>query len=84
MCVCVSKGTAWPGWEDGITESWNGLAWKGPSRTSSSIILLTLPLEQLAPSSIDPGSEHFQGWGIRNFCGQPVPYCSHREDFIFF
>ncbi|KAK4827484.1 hypothetical protein QYF61_018784 [Mycteria americana] len=32
-----------------------------------------LPLDQVAQSPIQPGLEHFQGWGIHSFPGQPVP-----------
>ncbi|KAK4822675.1 hypothetical protein QYF61_019042 [Mycteria americana] len=32
-----------------------------------------LPLDQVAQSPIQPGLEHFQGWDIHSFSGQPVP-----------
>ncbi|KAK4818440.1 hypothetical protein QYF61_013127 [Mycteria americana] len=36
-----------------------------------------LPLDQVAQSPIQPGLEHFQGWGIHSFSGQPVPVPHH-------
>ncbi|KAK4821027.1 hypothetical protein QYF61_012113 [Mycteria americana] len=33
-----------------------------------------LPPDQVAQSPIQPGLEHCQGWGIRSFSGQPVPF----------
>ena len=34
-------------------------------------------LDQTAQSHIQPGLECFEGWGIHNFLGQPVPACHH-------
>ncbi|KAK4821719.1 LOW QUALITY PROTEIN: hypothetical protein QYF61_000262 [Mycteria americana] len=36
-----------------------------------------LPIDQVAQSPIQPVLEHFQGWGIHNFSGQPVPASHH-------
>jgi len=36
-----------------------------------------LPLDQVAQSPIQPGLEGFQGGGIHNLSGQPVPLCHH-------
>ncbi|KAK4821804.1 hypothetical protein QYF61_003833 [Mycteria americana] len=36
-----------------------------------------LPLDQVAQSPMQPGLEHFQGWGIHNFSGQSVPVPHH-------
>ena len=43
-----------------------------------------LPLSQAAPSPIQPGLEHFQGWGNHSFSGHPVPGPphSHKEKFL--
>ncbi|KAK4813670.1 hypothetical protein QYF61_017637, partial [Mycteria americana] len=43
-----------------------------------------LPLDQVAQSPIQPGLKHFQGWGIHNFSGQPVPvpHHPHSEEFL--
>lgn len=41
-----------------ITESWNGLDWKGPQRWSSS----NLPLDQIAQSPIQP---HLEGMDMK-------------------
>jgi len=43
-----------------------------------------LPLDQVSQSSIQPGLEHFQGGGIHNFSGEPVPvfYHPHGEEFL--
>jgi len=35
------------------------------------------PPDQAAQSHIQPGLECFQGWGIHNLLGQPVPVCHH-------
>ena len=51
----------------------NGLGWKGPFRSSS----FQPPLDHAAQSPIQPGLEHFQGWGIHNLTGQPVPVPHH-------
>jgi len=37
-----------------------------------------LILDQAAQGPIQPGLEHFQGWGIHNLSGQPVP-APHRS-----
>uniref|UniRef100_A0A8B9F833 polypeptide N-acetylgalactosaminyltransferase n=1 Tax=Amazona collaria TaxID=241587 RepID=A0A8B9F833_9PSIT len=41
-----------------------------------------LPLDQVAPSPVQPGLEHCQGWGSHNFSGHPVPgpHHPHSED----
>ncbi|KAK4807192.1 hypothetical protein QYF61_024312 [Mycteria americana] len=43
-----------------------------------------LSLDQVAQSLIQPDLEHFQGWGIHNFSGQPVPvsHHPHRKAFL--
>ena len=43
-----------------------------------------LALDQVAQSPVQPGLEHFQGWGIHNFSGQPVPvsHRPHRTTFL--
>jgi len=43
-----------------------------------------LPLDQVAQSSIQPGPEHCQGWGIHRFSGQPVLvfHHPHGEEFL--
>jgi len=43
-----------------------------------------LPLDQAAPSPIQPGLECFQGGGSHNFFGQPVPVPHHPqgEEFL--
>jgi len=43
-----------------------------------------VPLDQVAQSSIQPGLEHFQGGGIHNFSGQPVPvpHHPHSKEFL--
>jgi len=37
-------------------------------------------------SPIQPGPEHFQGWGIHSFSGQPVPapHHPHHKEFLSF
>lgn len=37
-------------------------------------------LDQVAQSSIQPGFEHFQGWGIHGISGQPVPHHPHSTE----
>jgi len=41
------------------------------------------PLDQVAEGPIQPGLEHFQGWGIHSFSGQPVlvPHHPLSEEF---
>jgi len=62
-----------------ITESQNGLGWKGPQGS-----WISNPparqghqpphlLDQVAQGPIQPGLEHLQGQGIYNLSGQPVP-----------
>uniref|UniRef100_A0A672TM59 Uncharacterized protein n=1 Tax=Strigops habroptila TaxID=2489341 RepID=A0A672TM59_STRHB len=43
-----------------------------------------LPLDQVAPSPVQPGLEHCQGWGSHSFSGQPVPgpHHPHREELL--
>ena len=43
-----------------------------------------LPLDQVAQSPIQPDLEHFQGWSIHNFSGQPLPLSRHphHEKFL--
>jgi len=43
-----------------------------------------LSRDQVVQSPIQPDLEHFQGWGIHNFSGQPVavPHNSHSEEFF--
>ena len=43
-----------------------------------------LLLDQVAHSSIQPGLECFQGWGIHSFSGQPVPVSHHPHIKNFF
>ena len=54
-----------------------------PLRSPSSNPLLyrqgPLPLDQVAHSPIQPGLECFQGEGIDNLCGQPVPLSDHSH-----
>ena len=66
-----------------ITESQNGLGWKGsqgswisnsPARQGHQPPHL---LDQAAQGPIQPGLEHLQGQGIHNFSGQPVPAPYH-------
>ena len=62
------------------TESQTGLGWKEPLRSSNSSPLLRqghLPPDQVAQSPIQPGLECFQGGGIHNLSGQPVPVSHH-------
>ena len=72
-------------WKHRITE-WLGL--EGPLK----IIQLQSPhheqerlsVDQFTPTSIQPGLEHLQGWGIHNLSGQPVPVPHHPygKEFI--
>ncbi|KFO59395.1 V-type proton ATPase 116 kDa subunit a isoform 2, partial [Corvus brachyrhynchos] len=41
---------------------------------------------QVAPSPVQPGLGHFQGWGSHSFSGQPVPGPPHphREEFLLY
>ncbi|XP_061317325.1 keratinocyte-associated protein 3 isoform X2 [Pezoporus flaviventris] len=43
-----------------------------------------LPIDQVAPSPVQPGLEHCQGWGSHSFSGQPVPgpHHPHREKLL--
>ncbi|KAK4812888.1 LOW QUALITY PROTEIN: hypothetical protein QYF61_024244 [Mycteria americana] len=43
-----------------------------------------LQLDQVAQSPTQPGLEHFQGWGIHSFSGQPVPVPHHLIVKSFF
>ena len=46
-----------------------------------------LPLDQVAQSPIQPGLECFQGGGIHNLTGQPVPvshYPYHKKPFCLY
>lgn len=40
------------------------------------------PLDQVAQSSMQPGLEHLQGWGIQSFSGQSisVPHHPHSKE----
>jgi len=68
---------------DLITESQNGLGWKGPQGSWSS----NPPagqghkpphlLDQVAHDPIQPGVEHLQGRGFHNLSGQPIPAPHH-------
>uniref|UniRef100_A0A8B9F808 Peptidase S1 domain-containing protein n=1 Tax=Amazona collaria TaxID=241587 RepID=A0A8B9F808_9PSIT len=43
-----------------------------------------LPLDRVAPSPVQPGVEHCQGWDSHSFSGQPVPgpQHPHREELL--
>ena len=70
-----------------IIESQSELGWKG----SLKIMQFQppcysqghLPLDQVAQSPIQPGPECFQGGGIQNLTGKPVPV-SHHPHFKLF
>lgn len=54
----------------------NSLGWKEHWRPLSSNPLPqtgTPHLDLAAQSTIQPGTEHFHGWGTHSFSGQPVP-----------
>lgn len=61
-----------------LTESCNGLGWlkDHPVPTSQ-------PWAGTAPSPVQPGLEHCQGWNTQSVSGQavPVPHPPHREQF---
>lgn len=60
--------------------SQNGLGWKGSQKSPASIQPSChgqgrLLLDRVSQSLIQPG--FFQGWGVHNFSGQPVPASQH-------
>lgn len=58
-------------------KTWNGLHGKGPSRSSPS--MGHIPLDQPAPSPIQPGLEYFQGCGFHNKLSVQIEVEFHRE-----
>ncbi|XP_053942277.1 UBX domain-containing protein 11 isoform X8 [Cuculus canorus] len=65
-----------------IAELWNGLSWKGPQSLSCPTPghgQGHLPLDQFAPSSIQLGLEHLQGWGSHHCSGQAGPGPPHPQ-----
>ena len=40
-------------------------------------------MAQLSPSAVQPGLEHFQGWGTHNFSWQPGPGSHHPDPEAF-
>ena len=71
-----------------LIESQNGLGWKGHLKIISFQLPCHgqghLPLDQVAQSPIQPDFDHFQGWGIHSFSGQPVPvpHHPHSKEFL--
>ncbi|KAJ7401070.1 hypothetical protein BTVI_99281 [Pitangus sulphuratus] len=59
------------------------MEWFGLEGTSKPILFHPghLSLAQVAPSPVQAGLEHFQGWGIHNFSGQPVPGPPQGTDY---
>lgn len=59
-------------------ESQNGLSWRD---LKTYPMPATLSLSQVAPSSLQSGPGHFQGWGIQGFSGHTVtgPRHPHLE-----
>lgn len=41
------------------------------------------PLDQVSQTSIQPGLEHFPGWGINNLSRQPCPVLHHSQSKEF-
>uniref|UniRef100_A0A8B9FQH9 Eukaryotic translation initiation factor 1 n=4 Tax=Aves TaxID=8782 RepID=A0A8B9FQH9_9PSIT len=67
------------GWHR-TTKSQSSLGLKGPQTQPVPISRHGqghLPLEQLAPSPVQPGLEHCRGWGSHSFSGHPVPAPQH-------
>jgi len=85
MTSVRGQGMVWNAQEYRITE-WFGLegTFKGHLGPTPSPWQGHLPLDQVAQSLIQPGLEHFQGGGIHNFSGLPVPvsHHPHSEEFL--
>lgn len=57
-----------------------GMLWVGKGLESHSCLIHGqghLPLFQVAPSSVQPNLEHFQGWGSQNLSGIPKAVSSY-------
>jgi len=91
---CVALVALWKALSTAVTESQNGLGWKGPqwswisnppARQGHQPPRL---LDQVAQGLNQPGLEHLQGWGIHNPSGQtslllpPVTYWNWHHTFL--
>lgn len=65
-----------------MMETPNVLGWKGPRSSSSSTPVKGRDIFHYtsAPGPIQPGLEHFQGWGSHSFYGQCVPAHNQQGD----
>ena len=71
-----------------ITESQNGLGWRGPQRSPNSNPLPWAGCPspaQTAQGPIPPGLKYIQGWGTHSFLSslcQSVPHCLLSKEFL--
>ena len=67
-----------------LSDLQNGLGWKHPIRSPSSNPLLQVGTPPSRPGCSKPGLAPFQGGGIHNLPGQPVPvsHHTHGQEFL--
>lgn len=65
-----------------VTESWNGLCWKGQLAVTFCNDQGHLPRDQMAQVPIQPGPEGFQGCSRHSFSGEPFQVFHHPQNKI--